>query len=158
MKLIITTQYKENYGFHDWDGEGKCPQYWKYKGGTTYVYPSVDVEKADKLVAFLKPYIEYINDAEEQYVIDYSVEPDTYVTEDTKLALEHGQGDTRYLDHELWIADGNVWQERGYVVGSRHETKAGEMHVWHDKLELGGDQHCYGYFIDGLATEMKRSA
>ncbi len=26
-------QYKENYGAHDWDGLGLCPQYWKNKGG-----------------------------------------------------------------------------------------------------------------------------
>ena len=37
MKLVIQTQIKENYGAHDWDGEGECPQRWKFKGGTTYV-------------------------------------------------------------------------------------------------------------------------
>jgi len=37
MKLVINTQFKENYGAHDWDGKGECPQYWKFKGGDTYV-------------------------------------------------------------------------------------------------------------------------
>ena len=37
MKLVIHTQYCENYGAHDWDGVGECPQYWKFKGGSTYV-------------------------------------------------------------------------------------------------------------------------
>ena len=37
MKLVIYTQFRENYGAHDWDGEGECPQRWKYKGGDTYV-------------------------------------------------------------------------------------------------------------------------
>ena len=32
----ITTQYRENYGAHDWDGTGECPQYWKNKGGETF--------------------------------------------------------------------------------------------------------------------------
>jgi hypothetical protein len=32
MKLMITTQIQENYGAHDWDGVGACPQYWKFKG------------------------------------------------------------------------------------------------------------------------------
>ena len=32
QKVIITTQYKENYGVHDWDGTGDCPQGWKMKG------------------------------------------------------------------------------------------------------------------------------
>jgi len=33
MLLVITTQLQENYGAHDWDGQGACPQYWKFKGG-----------------------------------------------------------------------------------------------------------------------------
>mgnify|MGYP001185180999 CR=1 FL=1 len=36
-KKIVQTQYRENYGSHDWDGTGECPQYWKNKGGSTYV-------------------------------------------------------------------------------------------------------------------------
>ena len=34
---LITTQYRENYGAHDWDGKGECPQYWKNKGGVDYM-------------------------------------------------------------------------------------------------------------------------
>ena len=37
LRLVIETQCRENYGAHDWDGQGTCPQYWKYKGGSTYV-------------------------------------------------------------------------------------------------------------------------
>jgi len=33
MKILLQTQIHENYGAHDWDGTGKCPQYWKAKGG-----------------------------------------------------------------------------------------------------------------------------
>ena len=36
MLLIIETQYSENYGAHDWDGEGESPQRWKQKGGSSY--------------------------------------------------------------------------------------------------------------------------
>jgi hypothetical protein len=36
MKLLISTQYMENYGAHTWDGTGECPQYWKAKGGNDY--------------------------------------------------------------------------------------------------------------------------
>ena len=32
-KILIHTQYEENYGAHDWNGEGECPQRWKMKGG-----------------------------------------------------------------------------------------------------------------------------
>jgi hypothetical protein len=37
VKLVLNTQYMENYGAHSWDGEGECPQHWKPKGGSTYV-------------------------------------------------------------------------------------------------------------------------
>lgn len=37
MKLVIKTQVRENYGAHDWDGRGEAPQYWKNKGGATYI-------------------------------------------------------------------------------------------------------------------------
>lgn len=38
MKAVIQTQIRENYGAHDWDGVGECPEYWKFKGGNTYVF------------------------------------------------------------------------------------------------------------------------
>lgn len=31
--LVANYQYKENYGAHNWNGEGDCPQHWKPKGG-----------------------------------------------------------------------------------------------------------------------------
>jgi len=46
MKIVIETQIMENYGAHDWDGEGECPQYWKAKGGETYVITGVTVAQA----------------------------------------------------------------------------------------------------------------
>ena len=33
--IFATGQYRENYGAHDWNGEGACPQYWKSKGGAS---------------------------------------------------------------------------------------------------------------------------
>ena len=32
-RVVVSTQFMENYGAHDWSGEGECPQQWKYKGG-----------------------------------------------------------------------------------------------------------------------------
>lgn len=46
MKLVFQTQVRENYGAHDWDGEGACPQYWKYKGGSTYIVEDVSIDDA----------------------------------------------------------------------------------------------------------------
>jgi len=45
-RLIVHTQIHENYGAHDWDGKGECPQYWKAKGGQDYLITEVSVEEA----------------------------------------------------------------------------------------------------------------
>ena len=76
MKLVIQTQYKENYGAHDWNGEGECPQYWKFKGGETYVVPNVDPNNAPNNIDDLKALICYSTDYSEEYVLDWSFEDD----------------------------------------------------------------------------------
>ena len=47
MFAVIQTQHLENYGAHDWDGEGDCPQYWKPKGGNTYIFTCSVEENMD---------------------------------------------------------------------------------------------------------------
>ena len=34
IRVVFQTQFRENYGAHNWDGEGECPQHWKSKGGS----------------------------------------------------------------------------------------------------------------------------
>lgn len=53
MKVIIQTQTYENYGAHDWDGEGECPQRWKPKGGYTFIFTCNPRDKY-KLAALVK--------------------------------------------------------------------------------------------------------
>lgn len=45
-RIVIYTYVYENYGAHNWDGDGKCPQYWKFKGGNEYHLP---IEHKDDL-------------------------------------------------------------------------------------------------------------
>ena len=82
-KLVIHTQYKENYGAHDWDGEGVCPQYWKFKGGDTYVVENLTSTQIQKIVdngiPTLSKLIEYSNDYAKEYILDWSVEEDSKV-------------------------------------------------------------------------------
>ena len=59
MKLFITTQFKENYGAHDWDGTGECPQHWKFKGGEYYVVFLSPNENPEDVEEALKLLIEY---------------------------------------------------------------------------------------------------
>ena len=45
MKFVISTQYLENYGYHDSrESDGKYPEnhYWKFKGGTDYIVTGFD--------------------------------------------------------------------------------------------------------------------
>jgi len=70
MKLVIQTQFRENYGAHDWDGRGECPQYWKCKGGSTYIV-DVNLQEAQD-VAFYKSVekcIEHKSDYAEEFIL-----------------------------------------------------------------------------------------
>ena len=62
-KLLITTQVYENYGSHDWDGEGECPQYWKAKGGSDYVVLDVNVNRASEAFEAVRAQCECSNRA-----------------------------------------------------------------------------------------------
>jgi len=77
MKIVIQTQVQENYGAHDWDGVGECPQYWKAKGGDTYVVPDLTVDQVlkikDKGIPTLTALIETRNEGFEEYVVDWSI-------------------------------------------------------------------------------------
>lgn len=72
MKLVIHTQHRENYGAHDWDGEGACPQYWKFKGGNTYVVENITDEQAIKIgtdgISNLTRLIESSSDSFQEYI------------------------------------------------------------------------------------------
>ena len=71
MKIVVQTQHMENYGAHDWDGVGECPQYWKAKGGDTYVVPKVTVAEAqsDQFWNDLTVAIERDDEGFREYVI-----------------------------------------------------------------------------------------
>ena len=76
QKLVIHTQYKENYGAHDWDGKGECPQYWKFKGGTTYVVPNFkDFNNVESVIKSLEALITYSNDGSKEYILEWSIVP-----------------------------------------------------------------------------------
>ena len=93
MKLHLTTQYMENYGAHDWDGTGECPQYWKFKGGEDYFYQLGSVEPSeehiDELVAVLRTRIEYDNEGARNYLVGYGVVADDFRTEYERSQLEY---------------------------------------------------------------------
>jgi hypothetical protein len=137
MKIVITTQVRENYGAHDWDGVGQCPQYWKCKGGETYMVPNLTVEQVLKVkdagIPTLKALIERRHDSFEEYVVDWSILDDDAVVCDpweTPFNL--------YWEAGRWVARRTVENgEYGYMrreVASRSEQY---------EMAMGGEQTNY---------------
>jgi len=79
----------ENYGAHDWDGEGECPQYWKMKGGEDYFILNVDETEVDSAVAQVRGDIEWNDIGSRQYIIGYGLVADNFMTEFEISQLEY---------------------------------------------------------------------
>lgn len=93
MKLHITCQYMENYGAHDWDGEGECPQRWKFKGGEDYFYMLGDAGRSEEalaeLVTALRNQVEWNDIGSRQYIVGYGIVADDFITEFERSQLEY---------------------------------------------------------------------
>jgi hypothetical protein len=100
-KLLITTQVYENYGAHDWDGVGECPQYWKAKGGCDYVVKKFrDFSIMTEVVMALRPQIESDSQYYRETIIGYEVVADDYLTEFEQSQLDY-EGSIRFPAKEL---------------------------------------------------------
>lgn len=76
QKLVIQTQYRENYAYPDWDGKGECPQAWKFKGGSTYVINSFkDYNKVTEVMKQLDALISFGNEGFEEYILSWEIVP-----------------------------------------------------------------------------------
>jgi hypothetical protein len=84
MKVLITTQYRENYGT-------EADPYWKFKGGSEYFIEGVDPLKVapGTLVDKVKSEIEYSNPMSEEYILDWELVADDYMTDFEKSQLEY---------------------------------------------------------------------
>ena len=89
MKLVIVTQFRENYAAHDWDGIGECPQGWKNKGGEIFVMDidpneinSIDFEEPE-VIRELIPLIEHSTEYSTEDVIDWR-----FADEGEKICLD----------------------------------------------------------------------
>lgn len=137
MKLVIQTQVRENYGAHDWDGKGECPQHWKSKFGTTYVVPNLTVAQVLKIkesgIPTLKSLIETSNESFQEYVIDWSIlDDDATVCEawETPFELFYEQG--------RWVARRTIMND---AYGYMREDIASKTEQY-DMLE-GGERASY---------------
>lgn len=101
-RLIVTTQYSENYGVHGWRGKGPCPQDWRPKSHSEYVAVVDDKELAswgDDQVAGLLDRLaakaSYCNDYIKETPVDRGIVP-----AGCKTAAEQ--------DFEKFLAKGHV--------------------------------------------------
>jgi hypothetical protein len=78
----------ENYGAHDWNGEGECPQRWKFKGGSEYKVLGVPLN-IDYQVVVEAAGVEYSNEGASESIISWSVEADDYMSEFEKSQMEY---------------------------------------------------------------------
>ena len=88
MMLVIRTQFMENYGAHDWDGTGECPQYWKMKGGSEYKVTNVPLNIDYQEVVSMAN-VETDNIGCREYILDWSMEADDYLSWFEKSQLEY---------------------------------------------------------------------
>jgi len=86
--LVIRTQFMENYGAHDWDGEGECPQYWKMKGGSEYKVTNVPLNIDYQEVVSMAN-VEKNNEYVREYILDWSIEDDSYQSWFEKSQMEY---------------------------------------------------------------------
>ena len=88
MKLVITTQVYENYGAHDWDGTGECPEYWKAKGGNDYVVKNFKGKDVTQAVMALRDQIEEDSVYFREHIVDFNIVADDYLTQFERDQLE----------------------------------------------------------------------
>jgi hypothetical protein len=104
-KLLISTQVYENYGAHDWDGQGECPQYWKAKGGNEYVIKNFkgNDRNATELTMVASAQIEQDDQYFREHIIDFRIVADDYLTQFEKDQLEY-EGRIMFPAKEIVLA------------------------------------------------------
>jgi len=102
MKLLITTQVFENYAWREDGTIGTgADAYWKAKGGNDYILKDFkDFAKVTEVVMALRPQVEEDNEYFREYIIDWEVVPDNYLTEFERSQLEF-EGYIEYPAREL---------------------------------------------------------
>ena len=81
-KLVILTQVYENYG-------SALKPHWKAKGGDTYVVPNfTQFNSAQAVVDSIRDRLEIDDEFYNEYIIDWYVAEDSYLSRDERLQLE----------------------------------------------------------------------
>lgn len=124
MKLVITTQIRENYAAHNgFTGE----YYWKMKGGNTYVVENLSSKHVDKIldngIPTLTKLIEEKSDYFEEYVIGWTVVGDN----DNTLWAEWENPIVLSWGGDRWLADRTICNDGEFncmraSIAATHES------------------------------------
>ena len=95
-KLVILTQVYENYGSAE-------KPHWKAKGGDTYVVSNfTQFNSVQAVVDSIRDRLEIDDDFYNEYIVDWYVAEDDYLTRDERLQLEF-DGRITYPAKELVV-------------------------------------------------------
>jgi hypothetical protein len=133
MKLVISTQYRENYAAHNEDFvPGVSEDYWKFKGGSTYVVENINPPSARNIemdgIPTLTALIENRNESFEEYILDYDIVEDDAVVcgeWETPYVLEYDTDIKRWRATKFtfngdmgYMKDGIVSKTESWLVTS----------------------------------------
>ena len=122
-KLVIQTQYMENYDVDEVSEEG----YWKFKGGHDYIIDNVDVNNVQSVANEIIPLIEYDNSMSREFVLEWTVESDDWVPLYEKQQKKWYDGRMYYEPRIFKNEDGHWIKIRKY-----EEERGG--YEYHDNL------------------------
>ena len=125
-KLVINTQYRENYAAHNEDFvPGVSADHWKFKGGSTYVVENITPPQARNIemdgIPTLTALIENRNESSEEYILGYDiVEDDATVCEEweTPYVLEYDTDIKRWRATRITI-NGDMGYMRSEISEKR---------------------------------------
>lgn len=128
MKLVIQTQYAENYGAHDWNGEGACPQYWKNKGGATYVVENLTLAQERKIlvqgIPMLTELLSRSNEYSSERILGHSIQDDSeQVCEEWEAPVILGWDRAK----NAWVAHKYTPRDIGWKAGYTGKTEVWQL-------------------------------
>ena len=147
-KLVINTQYRENYAACNEDFvEGVSTDHWKFKGGSTYVVENVTPAQATKIgvhgIPHLKALIEYSNPASEEYILDYEV-----VEDDNASVCEEWETPTIFAyDSEIKEWRGSKVTINGDMGYMKSEIKV-RTESWIVRSEIGREDYSVQFLMN----------
>ena len=127
MKLVISTQHRENYAAHNDDYvHGVDAPHWKYKFGSTYVVNDITKSQMERIfqegIPTLTNLIETFDDGFEEYILNWDIVGDVEAEE----LWEEWQAPwfLKYIDKK-WVATRQPQHWTIPVEESYTMTKAG---------------------------------